>query len=200
MSENDRPHAANASFVTERLAVGGDLSPREDIARVQLEELVERGVSHIIDVRIEWTDEAFVAEHAPHIVYLHHGMDDAGQQVAARWFDHAVGFALDAFEATPDSVVLAHCHMGINRGPSLGFAILLAQGWDPVDALDAIRAARPIAYIDYAKDVLRWHHERIGSERPALTRDLKRLAAWRRRNELDVVSVIRGIRRAEFAG
>ena len=200
MPPTPRPASANASFVTDRLAVGGDLSPREELALVQLEELVEHGVSHIIDVRIEWSDEAFVAEHAPHIRYLHHGMDDAGQQVDARWFDSGVGYALEAFETTPDAVVLAHCHMGINRGPSLGFAILLAQGWDPVDALDAIRAARPIAYIDYAKDALRWHHERVGSERAALTRDLKRLAAWRRRNELDVVSIIRGIRRAEFAG
>ena len=54
--------------------------------------------------------------------------------------------------------MLAHCHMGINRGPSMGFAILLALGWDAEEALDAIHAARPIAFIAYAEDALRWHH------------------------------------------
>lgn len=194
------PLAANVSFVTEQLAVGGDLSPREEVARAQLDELVRRGVTHIVDVRVEWSDESFVAEHAPHIRYLHHGMDDAGQQVSAGWFDRGVGFVLDAMGQSPDAVVLAHCHMGINRGPSLGFAALLAQGWDAVDALDAIRTARPIAYIDYARDALRWHHGTIGSPPKELKRDLLRLAAWRRRNHLDVVSVIRGIRQTEIAG
>ncbi|TQL60932.1 protein-tyrosine phosphatase family protein [Oryzihumus leptocrescens] len=191
---------ANISFVTDRLAVGGDLDWREAVARTQLEELVGLGVSHIVDVRVEWSDEEFVAVHAPQVRYLHHGMDDDGQRVAAAWFDTGVGWALDALEGDPAHVVLTHCHMGINRGPSLGFAVLLAQGWDPVEALDAIRAARPIAYIDYARDALRWHHARAGHGRRELTRDLKRLADWRESNNLDVVSVIRGIRQSENAG
>ena len=200
MPPTTSPATADISFVTEQLAVGGDLSPHEDVARAQIADLVQRGVTHIVDVRIEWSDEAMVAQHAPHIRYLHHGMDDAGQQVAGDWFDTGVAFALDAFNASPESVVLAHCHMGINRGPSLGFAVLLAQGWDPVEALDAIRAARPIAYIDYARDALRWHHARAGHGRRELSRDLRRLADWRESNNLDVVSVIRGIRQSENAG
>jgi hypothetical protein len=72
------------------------------------------------------------------------------------WFDEGVAFAREAIES--DGVVLAHCHMGINRGPSMGFAILLALGWDAREALDAIHAARPIAFVAYAEDALRWHH------------------------------------------
>jgi len=193
------PATADISFVTHQLAVGGDLSPHQDVARAQIADLVQRGVTHIVDVRIEWSDEALVARHAPHIRYLHHGMDDAGQQVAGDWFDTGVAFALDAIDASPESVVLAHCHMGINRSPSLGFAVLLAQGWDAVEALDTIRAARPIAYLDYAPDALRWHHRRMGSDPAQLTRDMRRLAVWRRRNQLDVVAIIRGIRRAELS-
>ena len=45
-----------------------------------------------------------------------------------------VGFALAALE-DPDAQVLAHCHMGINRGPSMAYAILLATGMEPVAAL-----------------------------------------------------------------
>jgi protein-tyrosine phosphatase len=93
--------------------------------------------------------------------------------------------------AGPDAVVLTHCHMGINRGPSLGLAVLLSQGWDLVDALDAIRSARPVAWIAYAEDVLRWHHQRSAARPGALEDDLIRLARWRQDNELDLVDVIR---------
>ena len=120
---------ADASFVTEQLLVGGDLGTQdEELAVRQLQELVDAGVTHLVDTRIEWDDEAWVAERSPEIVYRHHGMDDAGQEVPLEWFDEAVGSALEAIEG--GGIVLAHCHMGVNRGPSLGLAVLLAQGWD----------------------------------------------------------------------
>jgi hypothetical protein len=81
--------------------------------------------------------------------------------------------------------------MGINRGPSLGFAVLLAQGWGVVEALDAIRSVRPIAWVAYAEDAVRWHHERLGSAPDELEQDQRRLARWRRDNELDLQEVIR---------
>ena len=87
--------------------------------------------------------------------------------------------------------MLTHCHMGINRGPSLGFAVLLAQGWDVVEALDAIRAARPIAWVAYAEDALRWRHARLGSAPDELERDRRRVVRWRQDNELDLAEVIR---------
>ena len=96
--------------------------------------------------------------------------------------------------AGPDAVVLTHCHMGINRGPSLGFAVLLHQGWDPVDAIAAIRAARPIANVWYTRDALAWHHTRHGTDPYD---DLVRLQAWRLANPLDVVRIIRGAREQE---
>jgi protein-tyrosine phosphatase len=135
---------------------------------------------------VEWTDQDWVAELLPGLEYFHHGIDDAGQEVPAAWFDEGVGYALEALEG--GGVVLTHCHMGINRGPSLGFAVLLALGWDTVDALDAIRRARPIAFIAYAEDALRWHHRR---DPAALDHDLRRLQAWRDDHDLDVGSVIR---------
>jgi protein-tyrosine phosphatase len=64
--------------------------------------------------------------------------------------------------AGPDAVALTHCQMGINRGPSLGFAVLLAQGWDPAEAIAAIRAARPCANVWYAADALTWYQQRTG--------------------------------------
>ncbi|MCV9993567.1 hypothetical protein OIU93_04550 [Paeniglutamicibacter sp. ZC-3] len=47
--------------------------------------------------------------------------------------------------------------MGINRGPSMGFAILLDRGHSPIEAFDMIRAARPQAFIAYAQDALAAH-------------------------------------------
>lgn len=181
---------ADAAFVTPQLLVGGHLDTRDSgLAASQLEELVRVGVTHVVDARIEWTDEHWVAETAPGLAYLHHGIDDAGQQVPGEWFDVGVGWALAALDE--GGTVLTHCHMGINRGPSLGFAVLLAQGWDAIEALDAIRAARPIAWVAYAEDALRWHHQRLSSPSRVLDRDRRRLVRWREDNELDLAAVLR---------
>ena len=183
---------ANLHFVTPQLAVGGDLSSFDDVlAGQQFEEIVELGITHIVDVRLEWSDLDTFAERAPDIGYLHHGMDDAGQAVPAEWFEQAVSWIEAAYAENPDAVVLTHCHMGINRGPSLGFAVLLAQGWDPVEAIAAIRAARPQANVWYAADALDWYHARTGVDAEKAAAQHRALAAWRDENALDVVRVIR---------
>ncbi len=184
---------ANASFVTPYLAIGGDLqTTSEDVAVGQLGELGDAGITHVVDVRVEWSDEEWVRERRADLEYLHLGIDDAGQRVPDEWFDEGVRFALEGIEA--GGVALAHCHMGINRGPSMGFAVLLALGWDAVEALDAIHAARPIAFIAYAEDALRWHH---GEGSPELQEDLRRLRQWREENDLRLRDVRRAIREQE---
>ena len=184
---------ANASFVTPYLAVGGDLETvTEDVAVNQLGELGEAGITHVIDVRVEWNDEQWIRERRADLQYLHLGIDDAGQRVPDEWFEHGVRFAVEGIES--GGVVLAHCHMGINRGPSMGFAILLALGWDAVEALEAIHAARPIAFIAYAEDALRWRH---GEGTPELQEDLGRLRRWRDAHDLRLRDVMRAVREQE---
>ena len=181
---------ANANFVTPQLLVGGDLDTQSvDLAVRQLAELVSVGVTHLLDVRIEWSDEEWVRGLVPELEYLHHGMDDIGQEVPPDWFDTGVGYAVAAIEA--GGIVLVHCHMGINRGPSLAYAVLLALGWGPLEALDAIRDARPVSFIAYADDALRWHHLRTGTGAQALEQDLAAVEQWRRDNYLDLAAVIR---------
>ncbi|MGH8991304.1 MAG: dual specificity protein phosphatase family protein [Acidimicrobiia bacterium] len=187
----------NFDFVTERLATGGDLHWREDRALADLAGLVAAGITHIVDCRMEWNDEALVARHAPGVAYLHADVDDIGGRQPDWFFDRGVAFALDALAADPAAKVLVHCHMGINRGPSLAYAVLLAQDIDPVDALDAIRAARPIAAVGYAEDALAWHHRRRGTDEFTRRADRRRLRAWRAADTLDVAATIRGIRAAE---
>lgn len=187
---------ANIARLTDTLFTGGDLPPFAPEHLEHIADWVEAGITHVIDARLEWSDEDLVANHAPHIAYLHHGVDDAGQRMPDEWFDRGVDFALDAL-AQPGTTVLAHCHMGINRGPSMALAILLAQGWDVVDALDLIRARRPIAGISYAEDAIDWWHRRRCSSETLRAADRRRVTAWRRANRIDLASIIRKIRRDE---
>lgn len=188
---------ANAHGVTDFLAVGGDLPWDIETAEAHSVDIVDAGITHVLDVRYEADDAEFWSD-VPEITYSWNGIDDAGQQVPAAWFDEITGWAVEAINA--GGAVLTHCHMGINRGPSAGFAVLLALGWDAVDALTAIRSARPIAHIWYAEDALAWHFERTGATSRDRRTTLARVHQWRRDNPLDVVRVIADARRAERQG
>ena len=182
-------------FAHDRVATGADLPYDDNAAADRLADWMAAGITHVIDNRIEANDEAFVAAHAPGLGYLHNPADDAGQRMPDAWFDRGVAFALDAL-AQPGTKVLSHCHMGINRGPSLAYAILLATGCDPVEALDALRRARPIANAWYAEDALDWWHRRSGTPETVRHSDRRRVAAWRAAHPLDVVRIIADRRRA----
>lgn len=182
---------ANAHFVTEFLAVGGDLAYDNEEAAAQAIELVDAGITHVLDVRHE-CDDSELWSYVPEITYRWDGIDDAGQAVPAEWFDGIVDWAGEAI--AEGGVVLTHCHMGINRGPSAGYAVLLSLGWDPVDALAAIRSARSIANVWYAEDALSWHFARTGATLAERRSVLARVRRWRDQNPLDVVRIIRSIR------
>lgn len=186
-----RPRVANAHFVTERLMVGGDLDAWDgELAVRQLVELLDLGVTHVLDARSEWSDEELVGHLAPHVAYLHAGIDDAGQRVPEEWFETVAQWGRAAL-AEPGSIVLAHCHAGINRGPSAGLAILLADGWGVAEALAAIRSARPFAWTDYAEDALRWHHARTDASAQQRRDDEEALARWRAEDTSGLGSVVR---------
>lgn len=181
---------ADANFVTDRLAVGGGLSGHRLVAHQQIVELMDLGITHIADLRAEWSDAELVAEHAPDIAYLHHPVEDAGQAIPADYFQTLADWATDAL-AQPHTKLLVHCHAGVNRGPSGAFTVLLAQGWDVRDALDAIRAVRPIAWIDYADDAIDWH---LAADEAARTAGHDAVTEWRWRNHLPFNQAIRQTR------
>ncbi|HSK34698.1 MAG TPA: dual specificity protein phosphatase [Propionicimonas sp.] len=190
---------ANAAFVTERVAVGGDLSPNFGLARRQLDELVAAGITHIADLREEWSDETLVKTWAPQVRYLHHRVADAGQAIGGAWFDELADW-VDAALAEPGSKVLVHCHMGVNRAPSAVLALLLHGGMGLRPALDAIRSARPVAVIDYARSALDWQLERTAADARVRRNARRALDRWRRSNHLDAGAVIRAIRDTEHPG
>lgn len=186
----------NLDSVTAQIATGGDLPYSDHRDLPILAQWHRLGITHVIDNRVEWDDEAHVRRYAPHITYLHNGVDDAGGRQPDRWYEHGVAFARAAL-TDPGAKVLIHCHMGINRGPSLTYAVLLDLGWDPVGAIAAIRAARPIAAVLYAEDALDWFHRSRGIHAAQRLDDHRRLAAWREANWIDVVQIIRQQRMAE---
>ena len=190
---------ANAAFVTERLAVGGDLSVNFELARRQLDELVAAGITHIADLREEWSDETLVKTWAPQVHYLHHRVADAGQAIGGAWFDELAEW-VDAALAESGSKVLVHCHMGVNRAPSAVLALLLHRGMGLRPALDAIRSARPVAVIDYARSALDWQLDRTAADARVRRNARRTLDRWRKANHLDAMAVIRAIRDTEHPG
>jgi 8-oxo-dGTP pyrophosphatase MutT (NUDIX family) len=145
---------ANISQVTEQLWTGGDrgrTTPATWLAQLQ-----HAGITAVIDCRPHGrADQEWARAHTPDIEYLLIGQPDNGQQMPDEWFADGVDFALRALK-DPAARVLIHCELGINRGPSMAFAVLLAQGFTPEQARSQIVAARPIARIRYADQATKW--------------------------------------------
>ncbi len=181
--------------VGDRIVVSGDLPVDERLARRALLDWCDAGITGIVDCRGEWSDERLVARVAPQVEYRHVGIDDDGTRRPNDWFDTGTSAVLELLGST-DGRVLVHCHMGVNRGPSMAYAVLLTLGWDHLVALDAIRAVRPIAALIYAEDAITWWTRRNGVSATvagAMRRDVRN---WHRANDIDVATVIRRIRTA----
>ena len=190
--------AVSISYITDRIWTGGDLPSDlgEEAMLAGLAEIQDAGITDILDNRIERSDEEFIRAHAPDLGFMWNGADDVGQAMPDAWFDLGVGFALEALE-DPDAQVLAHCHMGINRGPSMAYAILLATGMDPVAVLTAIRGARPVAAIAYGGDALDWWHRTANASAPVVKRQRYEVNRWHRDNPVDVDQIISMMRNNE---
>jgi dual specificity phosphatase 3 len=183
-------------FPVDNVAVCGDLDTSSDErAAGQLAEWTSAGITDIVDARGEWSDQSLVARLAPDVAYHWVGTDDLGRGQSDEWFDAGVDAAMGAL-TDPARKVVVHCHMGVNRGPSMAFAIMLRLGHDPAEALQRIRGARPIAGIIYAHDALRWWHRRIDADTAHRSRDRQVVDEWFATNPSDVEWIISNIRRA----
>lgn len=181
--------------VGDRIVVSGDLPVDERLARRALLDWCDAGITGVVDCRGEWSDQTLVARITPDVAYRHVGIDDDGTRRPDDWFDTGTAGALELLDQTPGRV-LVHCHMGINRGPSMAYAVLLCLGWGHVEALEAIRAARPIAALIYAEDAVTWWARRndvLATVAGAMRRDVRN---WHRANDIDIATVIRRIRTA----
>jgi hypothetical protein len=176
------------------LIVTGDLHPERSSALAQLGRWLDAGAVGIIDCRGEWTDEDFVAVAAPELDYRYLGTDDDGRGQDDSWFEAGLAHFEDL--SAGGGRVVVHCHMGINRGPSMAFALLLSQGWGITDALDEIAGARPIVGLIYAADAVRWWGRRNGWTEQQVNDGVAEVALWHMVKGIDIAQVIRVIRQA----
>ena len=188
---HDPIFVADLDLLTPGLAVGGDLHPNLVQAAGQVRFLQSIGITDIIDCREEHSDEQLVAEVAPSIQYHYLPTDDHGGELHPRWWKQGVDIARDA--ADRGGRVFVHCHMGVNRGPSLALAILIDRGMDAVEAFRLLRARRPQAHAIYAPQYLTL----LGKEIEAFALEQEMSATY---DDDDLVATIGRIRQAEAEG
>jgi protein tyrosine phosphatase (PTP) superfamily phosphohydrolase (DUF442 family) len=128
------------TWVTDRLAVGGGIWNDENMA-----ELVRIGVTHIINMQIEFDDRP-LAEGYP-ITVLHNPTDDDFQVKPPQLFQQGVDFALEALEEQSTKVYI-HCAAGVHRAPMMTLAVMRVLGWPLNDAKDLIQKRRYV--VDWA--------------------------------------------------
>lgn len=135
---------ADFSRITERLFCGGQINDSADVNALCL-----AGITHVIDAQIERNDGPLMISG---IRYLWAPTaDDGVHPKPVEWFKDAISFAMSAF-LLPGCAVLTHCRAGVNRGPSLAYAIMRAQGWSAGQAMAQLKANRPIVQVAYAND------------------------------------------------
>jgi len=128
------------TWVTDRIAVGGGIWNPQNMA-----ELVRDGVTHILDMQIEF-DDTQLAEGHPVTVFWN-PTDDDFQHKSVDLFRGGVEFALDALDE-PNSKLYVHCAAGIHRAPMMTLAILCSLGWKLDEAMAMIAEKRPV--VDFA--------------------------------------------------
>ncbi len=186
-TDKGHPVWANAHKVTDFLYVGGSLRSGAADPGTVLTELKGHGLTHILDCRSETNDASLVQRLAPEVDYHQAGTEDEAAGTAEGWFDSGVAFAREALKV-PGNVLLTHCALGQARGPSMAYAVLLDQGYDPGEALLMITQARPEAKASYAEHALHWHLNNVGAsdhERKAAFESLRaargRVGGWHHR-------------------
>ncbi|HET9158911.1 MAG TPA: dual specificity protein phosphatase family protein [Myxococcaceae bacterium] len=128
--------ALDLDWIDERLAVGGSfpMEAAEQLAR-------REDIRAVVDLRIErCDDEAILRLHG--LEFLHLPTEDCCA-IAPRMIDDGVAFARGHLDA--GRRVLIHCEHGIGRSALLALCILVAGGVGPLDAMNRLKAARPVA-------------------------------------------------------
>jgi protein-tyrosine phosphatase len=125
------------TWLTDRIAVGGGIWNADNMAKV-----AEKGITHIIDMQIEFDDTALAAEHG--IEVLWNPTDDDFEPKPASLLRRGVEFAEKALRGA-EAKVFIHCAAGVHRAPMMAAAILGSMGWNLEDAMRLIETKRPVA-------------------------------------------------------
>ena len=128
--------AFNFDWIDDRLAVGGSfpMEAAEQLAR-------QERIGAVVDLRNErCDDEALLRVHG--LELLHLPTQDCCA-IAIRMIDDGVAWVRSRLDA--GTSVLIHCEHGIGRRALLALCTLVAGDTDPLDAMNRLKAARPVA-------------------------------------------------------
>ncbi len=128
------------TWITDRIAVGGGIWIDANMIA-----LVGQGVTHIIDMQIEFDDTAIAQPYGVRVLW--NPTDDDFQLKPPHLFRRAIDFALAALDE-PESKLYIHCAAGVHRAPMVTLAVLRALGWSLDDAVETIQSRRPV--VDFA--------------------------------------------------
>jgi protein-tyrosine phosphatase len=128
------------TWVTDQIAVGGGIWNEANMIAV-----VREGVSHIIDMQIEFDDTRLAEPYGLRVLW--NPTDDDFRPKSSELLQRGVDFALEALK-DPQSKLLIHCAAGVHRAPMMTLAVLRAQGWSLVDAVREIEDKRDV--VDFA--------------------------------------------------
>jgi protein-tyrosine phosphatase len=128
------------TWVTDRIALGGGIWNERNMA-----ELARMGVTHIIDMQIEFNDTPLAEPHGIRVLW--NPVDDDFQPKPPEVLERGVEFARGALEE-PEGRLYIHCAAGVHRAPMMTLAVLGAMGWGMEAAQAQIEARRPS--VDFA--------------------------------------------------
>jgi len=138
------PHRTgmDITWITDQIGVGGGIWNAGNMAKV-----AEAGITHIIDMQIEFDDTDLVAPHdpaGPEIEVLWNPTDDDFEAKDAALLRKGVEFAEKAL-TDRDAKLFIHCAAGVHRAPMMALAVLCCKGWNLWDAIHLIEDKRPVA-------------------------------------------------------
>ncbi len=128
------------TWITSRIAVGGGIWTDAKMA-----EVVRAGVTHIIDMQIEFDDTPLADPYGVDVLW--NPVDDDFQPKPPELFQRGVDFALAALDQ-PDTKVFIHCAAGVHRAPMMALALMRALGYGLDEARQLIETRRPV--VDFA--------------------------------------------------
>lgn len=134
------------TWLEDRIAVGGGIwdSPEK------MAEVARAGITHIIDMQIEWDDTELAKPHGIEVCWI--PVDDDFKEKPPEVFEKGVEFAESVLE-DDGAKLFIHCAAGVHRAPMMALALLAVRrrtlGQTPEqameDAMDLIESKRAAA-------------------------------------------------------
>ena len=145
--------------VNGHMYVAGD--PMYCVRYIEDQMLVAEKVDCIVDCRSKSERNGGWDEEGLNIPVVYAEMHDDGRldnqagDFIQAWFK--ISDAIVAGELPVNPTFLVHCHMGVNRGPSMAMFLLMMEGMSPVDAFLKLRDRRQGVGVAYAEQaVMAW--------------------------------------------